>query len=476
MNMNRRCQPIPRTEIDASCSVPLLSLLGGGLLWLLIGCIFALIASIKFHAPHFLANDAHWTYGRIHAAHLTALLYGFALPSALGVGLWLLCRLGRIRLAGPAVIFIGAVLWYLSVAVGVAGILCGDGDGYESFEMPRYVTATLFVSYLLIATCGVLTFHRRREDTLYPSQWFVLGSLFWFPWIFSTASALLFCHPARGVMQASIAWWFANNLSYIVLGSTGLASIFYFVPKLLGRPLHSTRLAIFAFWGLALFGSLGGVPDGAPLPAWMVSLSMVGTVLTAIPVLAVILNLYQTARNDTRALDTDTTLRFTYVALIFWLIANVQRIVGVLPDVSGLTNYTWYPVAQWELFHCGFFAFAIFGAIYFIVPLLLNGSDDLPVWSPRLIQWHFGTMLAGVLISYLALLVAGIGQGYFLGNPDYTFTQIMTGTLIPLRAGTTGDLLFIIGVIIFLLNFALLLRQCRHGRTEKAVAQRKERA
>ena len=43
-------------EIDASCRVPLLALLVGAAVWLVLGTALALIASIKFHAPDFLAE------------------------------------------------------------------------------------------------------------------------------------------------------------------------------------------------------------------------------------------------------------------------------------------------------------------------------------------------------------------------------------------------------------------------------------
>jgi cytochrome c oxidase cbb3-type subunit I len=443
-------------EIEDSCRLPLLALFGGGVLWLFLGSLFALITSLKFHDPHFLAGEPYWTYGRVHAAHTTALLYGFGVPAALGVGLWLLCRLGRAPLAGPGVVFIGTALWNTAVAIGLIGILCGDSTGFASFEMPAYVNAMLFVAYLLIAVCGLLTFHRRAEGDLYPSQWFVLGSIFWFPWIFSTASMLLLCLPVRGVMQSSIAWWYAHNFSSICLGFAGLASIFYFIPKLLARPLHSFYLAGLAFWTLALFGSWGGIPGGAPLPAWIVSMGVVGTVLTAVPMLAVAVNFYQTVRHDPDGLDAHPTLRFTYVALIFWLIAGAHQIVGVLPNVSALVDYTWFPVAQWELFHYGFFVLAMFGAIYYIVPRLLDRNDP-PAWSPGLVKGHFWLTFAGILISYLVLLVGGVGQGILLNDPKYSFAQVMRGTLMPLRVDTMGDLLVVVGTIIFLLNFALLL-------------------
>jgi cytochrome c oxidase cbb3-type subunit 1 len=465
--------PQPATiDIEASCRLPLLALFAGGLLWFFLGTVFALIASLKFHAPQLLASEPYWTYGRIHAAYKTVILYGFGVPTALGVGLWLLCRLGRAKLAGPWVVLIGIGIWNLAVAIGVIAILCGESTGYESFAMPAYICTVLFVAYLLIAICGVLTFNLRTENSLYPSQWFVLGSLFWFPWIFSTASMLLLCMPVRGVVQSSVAWWYAHNLSSIFLGFAGLASIFYFIPKLLGRPLHSYYLALFAFWTLALFGGWGGIPAGSPLPSWIISLGVVGTVLTLVPLLAVAVNLYQTVRHDPNSLDAHVTLRFSYVALFFWLIAGAQQIVGVLPSVSVLTDYTWFSFAHWELFHYGFFAAAMFGAIYYIAPRLLDRVDP-PVWSPGLVKAHFWFTLAGILISYLSLLVAGVGEGYLLDDPKYSFAEVMRGTLMPLRVSTMGDLLVFIGTVIFLLNFALLLsRYCCRCWNEA----RKERA
>jgi cytochrome c oxidase cbb3-type subunit 1 len=462
--------------MEVSCRLPLLGLFGSGVLWLFLGLIFALIASLKFHNPHFLAHEPYWTYGRVHAAHSTAVLYGFGVPAALGVGLWLLCRLGRAPLAGTGVVLLGIIFWNTAVAIGLIAILCGDSTGFESFEMPGYVGAILFVSYLLIALCGVLTFHRRAEGRLYPSQWFVLGSFFWFPWIFSTASMLLLCLPVRGVMQSSVAWWYAHNFSSIFLGFAGLASIFYFIPKLLARPLHSYYLAALAFWSLALFGSCGGIPGGAPLPSWIISLSVIGTVLTAAPLLAVAANFYQTVRRDLAALDAHPTLRFTYVGLIFWLIAGAQQIVGVLPNVGALTDYTWFPVAHWELFHYGFFALAMFGAIYYIVPRLLDPVDP-PGWFSGLATLHFWFTFFGILISYIALIVGGVGQGYLLNNPRYSFAQVMRGTLMALRADTLGDLLIVIGTIFFLLNFALLLlRWGFYCWLENSEATQKERA
>src|ERR1035438_486062 len=104
-------RPPPRSatmEIEASCRLPLLGLFGSGVLWLFLSALFALIASLKFHNPHFLAGESYLTYGRIHAAEGTALLYGFGVPVALGVRSIIESHCGRLWAepnAGPGATF-----------------------------------------------------------------------------------------------------------------------------------------------------------------------------------------------------------------------------------------------------------------------------------------------------------------------------------------------------------------------------------
>src|SRR5271155_3959570 len=87
--------------------------------WLVIGLALGFLNSLRFHAPGLLADCAYLSYGRVHAAQGSALLYGFGVQAALGVGLWLLCRLGRTQLAGPFAVFLGAFVWNFAVTVGV---------------------------------------------------------------------------------------------------------------------------------------------------------------------------------------------------------------------------------------------------------------------------------------------------------------------------------------------------------------------
>ncbi len=94
----------------------------------------------------------------------------------------------------------------------------------------------------------------------------------------------------------------------------------------------------------------------------------------------------------------------------------------------------------------------MFGAIYYILPRLLMIDND--TWCPHLIKWHFGLSLAGILLSYLALLVGGISQGVMLGDGTHSFVEVVHGTLMPLQMSTLGDLLFLAGTTLFAINFA----------------------
>ena len=105
-----------------------------------------------------------------------------------------------------------------------------------------------------MAIWAFVTYSRRTETALYPSQWFRARGAVWFPLIFSTAILLLQVCPVRGVVQAAVAWWFAGNLLNVWLTLSGLAATFYLPPKLTEKPLQSHYLALFVFWTVLILG------------------------------------------------------------------------------------------------------------------------------------------------------------------------------------------------------------------------------
>jgi cytochrome c oxidase cbb3-type subunit 1 len=459
---------------DVSCRLPLFVLFAGAAFWGVIASALALVASIKFHSPGFLADTVWLTYGRVHAATKSAQVYGFALPAGLGVALWILARLGGNRVSQPWLIAAGGKLWNLGVLVGLVAILAGDNTGFEHLQMPRYAAMILFVGYLLMGLWTVLTLKNRREAGLSSPQWFLLVALFWFPWIFSTANLLLLVCPARGINQAIVAWWYSNNLTLVWLSLVGLAAVFHFVPSMAGRPRHRDYLASFVLWTLVLFGSWAGIPNSAPVPAWMPSLSTVATVLILVPLLAVAMMLWQgrgalpgaaDGRDERQLVPTgvgqgpNAALWFIRFGIAAWLLAGAMKIAGALPGVGSITQFTWFTVAQSQLNASGFFAMILFGSIYAILPQVAGLEWPFAKW----VRAHFWLATTGILLVVVPLAAGGIVQGMKLGNPAVAFADVTTATLPFLRASTVGDLLLLVGQLFFLGNVIGLM--ARYGWT-----------
>ena len=452
--------PASSAEIDASCRAPVLVLFAGAALWLLVASVFGLIASLKIHAPNLLADSFWFTYGHVQAMQINALIYGFAAQAGLGVTLWLVARMGRTALAQPGYVVVGALLWNFGVKLGLFGIQIGDSTGYDWLEMPGYASPVLFVAYAIMGVCALLTFGQRREPALYVSQWFLLAALFWFPWIYSSAQLLLVFFPVRGVFQAVVDGWYVGNLNWIWFGFIGLATIFYFLPKLTGRPLYSNYLVMLAFWTLALFGGWGGgnIHHGAPMPAWIPSLSTVFTVLNVVPLLALAINFGKTIAGAPAAINENLPLRFVMFGALAYVVAGTLNVLAAFPKFSRVAHFTWFEPARTQLFLYGFLGMTLFGAMYYIVPRLIpNGWPSM-----RLARAHFRFAIWGLPLYFAALAAGGSMQARALTDPNIPFVGALGGALMFFRVSTLGEVLMAVGNGALALNVGwLLVRYCR---------------
>ena len=478
MNQGQAIQPVsapgnPATpavtgaEIDLSCRVPLLVLFLSAALWFLLGSVFTLLCSIKFHSPTFLADAGWLTYGRLLPAGRTALLYGGCMQAGLGVGLWLLARLGRIPMLNPLPALGGAVFWNLGVTIAFVGILLGDSTGFEYLELPPYSVLILFLGYLMLGLQAAVMFHRRRERLTFASQWFLFAAIFWFPWIYSTAELLLVGFPVRGVAQSVLAWWYADNLLVVWLGLTGLAAAFYFVPKLTGRDLHSHYLALFAFWILRALRELGRRAEfGA------------GSRLDAGPEHRVaradaagggrrggehLSDFWRPGANAAREALRSPSCSLAWApslspgSCVLWADCSIGTKSCISPGLPP-------PGPSSHLY--GFFAMVIFGAVYYILPRLLG--TEFP--STKLVRAHLWVAGLGVLLVVVPLGIAGVSETFQLQNPKLDFLSIAKSTLGFLRVSTMGDFLLVLGHLLFLVNLAGLVTRFYRARAVAAYA------
>ena len=305
----------------------------------------------------------------------------------------------------------------------------------------------MFAAFLLITIWAFVTYTRRCEPSLYPSQWFVLAALFLFPWIFSTATLLLHFFPVRGVVQASVAWWYSGNLLNVWLSLVGLASTFYIMPKLTGRPLQSHYLALFVLWTLLLFGTWTGIPMHAALPAWMPTLSGSASVLALVPALAVAAMVILTCRGS-KSPRLGGPLCFTKFGAWSLVLAAVLLAVSACPQISRVTDYTWFGHGQTTLRIYGFFVMTMLGAIYYILPRLVGEER---VCKNRM-RANFWLIMPGILLFTLPLVLGGIAQGFKLVDASVPFVDTAKSALMAFRISTLGEFLIAVGNGLFLFN------------------------
>jgi cytochrome c oxidase cbb3-type subunit 1 len=448
--------PVSPADIDLSCRMPVMFLFTSALVWLFLSNVLVWITSLKLPSPEFLSHTPWLTFGRLQPAYLNALVYGFGSQAALGAALWLLARLGRTTLYGSLLITTAGAFWNLGVTVGIVGILAGDSTGYEWLEIPGYASPILFVSYSLIGICAVMTFYFRRERPLYVSQWFLLAALLWFPWIYSTAQLLLVVFPARGILQAVINAWFAHNLIEFWLTAVGLAALFYFIPKLLDRPLYSCWLAFFGFWLFVLLVGWGGLWIGAPVPRWLSAVSTLASLMMIVPVMAAALNFYFTMKRQSKGLEQSSSGRFILLATVAYVINGVLSSVTTLRPLSQVLRFTQFTNALLHLGLFGFFAMAMFGSIYYIVPRL-----TLQNWpSEKLIQVHYWASAVGIVLYTVSLGIGGVVEGIALNDPKVPFLDVVARTRPFLAASSLAITVLLAGNTAFLINLGWTLARC----------------
>ncbi len=441
-----------RARADASTGPVVFFFFCCAIIWLLVASAAGLTASIKLHEPDWLVQQAWLTFGRIRTIHLNAVAYGWAPMAGLGVALFIIPRLLKTPLIGARFAFVGGVLWNAALIAGLGSIGTGISDGLEWLEIPWQIGTLFALGGALIALPLVFTLVNRRVDHLYVSVWYMACALFWIPVLFIVAKV-----PGvhRGIEQATMNWWFGHNVLGLFYTPLALASVYYFLPKIIGRPIQSYNLSLLGFWGLAFFyGQVGGHHlIGGPVPQWMITLSIVQSMMMIIPVAAFTVNQYQTLQGHLGALRDSPTLRFIGVGGLMYTASSFQGSVEALRSVNAITHFTHYTVAHAHLGLYGFVSFVFFGAMYFTMPRVT--AREWPY--PWMISAHFWLVSTGFAIYFISLTVGGWLQGEAMLDAAKPFMDSVAVTLPYLKGRSVGGSLMVLGHLVFALHFVLLV-------------------
>jgi cytochrome c oxidase cbb3-type subunit 1 len=442
-----------RRVVDESTRGPVVAFIVSATAWLLIGSLLALIASFKFQFPDWWVQQSWLTFGRVRPAHLNTVIYGWISMAGVGISIWLWARLLKTRLRGQWLLLLSIGLWNAGMIVGTIGILAGYSRAIEWVEMPLAAFAFIVPALLLVVVAFIRTLWQRHVQHLYISVWYIGASLLWGP--FLVIAILLPIYS--GVPEATANWWYAHNILGLWITPPALAAAYYFIPKVIGRPVHSYHLSYLGFWTLALFYNWAGVHHlvGGPAPQWVVTVSIAFSAMMIVPVIVVAVNHHLTVVGHFKKLLYSPTLRFVVFGAMSYTVVSLQGSLQSFRYWQEVTHFTHYTIAH---SHLGVYAFATmiaFGAIYYIMPRVVDWE-----WgSTRLISLHFWSTGLGVGAYVTALTIGGVLQGLQLLDPDVAFLTIVEDTKPWLVVRSVSGTLMTIGHFVFAYLLARILLQ-----------------
>lgn len=445
-----------RELADRSSAWPALMLIAGAVVWLVVASLAGLLSSLKLHAPDLLTDYAWLSFGRLRTLHLNAVAYGWAPLGLLGLTLWMLPRLLRTPLVGSRCALLGTWIWNIGLVLGLGALALGFNAGMEWLEIPWQIGLLFAIGGMLIGLPLVFTLRRRQVHHLYVSVWYIGAALFWFPVLYIVAKV-----PGVhfGVEQATMNWWFGHNVLGLFYTPLSIAAVYYFVPKVIGRPVRSYNLSLLGFWTLAFFYGQVGAHHliGGPIPEWLITLSIVQSVMMVIPVLAFSVNQHQTLKGHFSALKYSPTLRFVVFGAVMYTLASLQGSMQALRSFNAVTHFTHFTVAHAHLGMYGFVSMVLFGGIYFAMPRILGR----PWPQPWLTAAHFWLVVAGFSVYMIALSIGGLLQGLILLDPARAFMDSVAVTLPWLQGRSLGGALMTLGHLVFAWHFLLMVKQTR---------------
>lgn len=441
-----------REAADRSSALPAYVLFACAAVWLVVASAAGLLASVKLHAPDLLTDTAWLTFGRLRTIHLNGVAYGWAPMGLLGLAIWLLPRLLHTPLQGGRLVILGAALWNGGLIAGLGGLAVGISAGMEWLEIPWQIGSLFAIGGMLMGLPLVFMLPRRKVHHLYVSVWYMGAALFWFPILYIVAKI-----PGVhfGVEQATMNWWYGHSVLGLFYTPMSIAIIYYLLPKIIGRPVRSYNLSLLGFWTLAFFYGQVGAHHliGGPIPEWLITLSIVQSVMMIIPVLAFSINQHLTLKGYFSALKHSPVLRFIFFGACMYTVASVQGSLEALRSLNAVTHFTHFTVAHAHLGMYGFVSMVIFGGIYFAMPRVVN----MPWPKPALISWHFWLVVAGFSIYIITLSIGGILQGLVLLDPARPFMDSVAVTLPWLKGRSIGGAMMTLGHLIFAYHLALMI-------------------
>ncbi len=388
------------------------------------------VALIKLAVPVLFDEQAFLSYGRLRAAAMLTLVYGFGAVLTKAVAYYLTPRLVGTTMPGQKIALMGGLAYAGLVAVGAATVLLRGPSGPEMSEIPPLIAWPM--ALLLLIPAGVVTMmiRNRTEEATFVSLLYIMGGVWWFPalHIIGTLPGLEGIGP---FLQTSLV---TGGLLWVAMPAAALGGAYYTLVKESDRPLYSGQLAKAGFWTLAGTG-LVATPIrflGGPAPDWTETVAVTASLGLIVSGLALMANFVQTLAGHWEAARESLEVRYLMAGASAYTVVMV--IIGVtgFRSVSAMVGLTtWHEGLAIAL---TLVAVPILGLAFLLhaFPRITGRGLVGEVWAERgrrLVLWG-GGMCGGIMA--LAGLISGMtwnwasasgartnfGSGFAVGASD----------------------------------------------------------
>ncbi len=389
--------------------------------WMIVATFMGLTGATELIAPDLTKNIAWLVFGRVRPIHVNLVLFGFVTPALLGAAFYYVPRLLRAPLYSEPLGVATVAAWNLSLVLTVVTLSLGYSQGREYAEMVWIVDVLVVGAFLLVFLNLILTVRNRTEQILYVSVWYVcagviltaatfsLGNVIWQP----DTGAL------AGIPDAILLWFYGHNVFGLLLTPLAAGVAYYVIPRACRAPLYSHTLSLVGFWALFVVYTHIGTHHllQVPVPTWLKVISIVDSVGMVIPVMALLINLWFTARGRLGEIHADVGAKFVFTGTIMYFFVSIQGSFMALPDVQRVTHFNNWVVAHAHIGVLGFAGMIALGGMYYVLPRIAGK----PLYSRLLADFQYWMILIGVVGFTIVLTIAGLIQGnaWLIGETVY---------------------------------------------------------
>jgi cytochrome c oxidase subunit I+III len=432
---------------------------------------------------HFLSPDA---YNQIFTTHGTTMMFLFAVPIVLAMGIYLVpLMVGARSMAFPRMLafsywmyLFGGIFLYAMFALNI-----GPDNGWFSYVPlagPEYgigkradVWAQLItfteVSGLVVAVCLIVTIFKLRTpgmsiDRMPLFVWAMLVVsfmvVFAMPSIVIASTCLIldrlvsthFFNPAEGgdpILFQHLFWFFGHPEVYIIfLPALGMMS--HVISTSARRPVFGYQAMVLAMASTAFigFGVWAHHMFATGLPELGMSFFTAASIMIVIPTGIQIFNWIATIWT---ARGLRITVPFLYMASFFFvfIVGGLSGVLLASGPIDRQVHDSYFVVAHFHYVLIGGSTFPVLGGLYFWFPKITGRMLD-----DRLGRCSFWLLLAGFNLTFFPMHQLGLA-----GMPRRVYTYPSSlGWQGLNQLATAGAAVIFVALLVYAINVAVSLR------------------